>query len=248
MERKPPIFFFEIASDPFIWLSYWQMLQQGKVFFSFPLPPRFGLFRGLGWQPIKFWRFICKRCCGDWAQTIISRVHGHKLTSRLSALRRQDMNFRFMTGFLLVAQKFPQVCVGRTQSIKYEYLERLNISPDGLNSLRISPRVSIRGFFLGWGQSYLSTWCFSIVKYFFSFERSNFTVSNRVCIRSSFTDRGFDNGKRRYCSFTESTYKFFAFSFAGEAKLSSVKSWSNLATRDFVSFARSLSNGSFSLA
>ena len=129
-----------------------------------------------------------------------------------------------MIGFLLVAQKFLQVCVGRTQSIQYEYLERLNTSPDGLNSLRFSPRLSLRGFFLGWGRSYLSTWCFSIVKYFFSFERSNFTVCTRVCFRSSFTDGGFGSGKRRYCSFTESTYKFFAFSFAGEAKLSSVKS------------------------
>ena len=88
-------------------------------------------------------------------------------------------------------------------------------------------------------RSYLNTWCFGIIKYFF-FEQSNFAISIRVCFRSSFPDRSCGSGERSYCS--------LAFSFAGEAKHSSVKSWSSLAVRDFVNFARSWNKGSFSLA
>ena len=102
--------------------------------------------------------------------------------------------------------------------------------------------------------SYLSTWCFSTMKYFFFstlkyffFEWSNFVVIIRLCFRSNFTNRSFGSGERSDCSFTDSIYKCFAFSFAGETKLSTVKGWNSLAVRDFVSFARSWNNGSFSL-
>ena len=69
--------------------------------------------------------------------------------------------------------------------------------------------------------------------------RSNFAVSTKWYFNSTFTAKSFYSSERSYSSFADGTYMGFAFSLAGEAQLSSVKSWSSLTARDYTRFARS---------
>ena len=75
-------------------------------------------------------------------------VNYHKLTPRLSALKRRDVNLLFRARFSLIVQKFPQICVGQTQSIQHGNLGELEISLDRLKSLRLNPKLSLGGYFL----------------------------------------------------------------------------------------------------
>jgi len=73
-------------------------------------------------------------------------MHGHQLTPYLSIVGRREASLLFRAEFSFVVQKFPQVCVDLIQSIQHGESERLKVSPDGLKSLRLSPKLSLIGF------------------------------------------------------------------------------------------------------